>query len=329
MPNIIESATSVCRSFFVRLIVAFAAVAPACVLAQTYPDKPVRFIAPTTPGPTADVLARVFADSMSRVLREPVIVENKPGADQQIGLEYIAKSAPADGYTVGVIGIDGQALMPLVRKDLRFDPIKDLTLVAGLGEVRYLLTTPATAPWKNFKELVDAARANPGKYSYGSSTPQVHLYTLSLIQDLGLDLLHVPFPSGAPFLTAVVAGTVDWGILAEGTANSVKPRVRLYAVTGSSRSSSSPDVPTFAELGFPRIYGPSYALAVRTGTPQAIIDKLSASAAAALASTEMKANAQKILFDINFESAAGVTRALNERFKFYQDFTRKLGLKPE
>lgn len=299
------------------------------VTAQTYPDRTIRFIAPTTPGPTADMIARVVAEAMSKVLKQSIIVENKPGAEQVIGLEYIAKGAPADGYTVGVIGIDGQALMPLVRNSLRFDPLKDLTLVAGLGEVRYLLASPIAAPPTNFKELMAAAKAAPGKFNYGSSTPQVRLYTHSIIQDLGLDLVHVPFPSGAPFLTALVGGTIDWGLIAEGTAAPVKSRLRYHAITGSTRSAANPELSTFAELGFARIYGPAYALAVRTGTPQAIIDKLSAAAATALASPELKTSAQKILFDARYDNQEGIQRAASERFRFYQDLTKSVGLKPE
>ncbi len=308
----------------ISLLMAFAAAS-----AQTYPDRTIRFIAPTTPGPTADIVARIVAEAMSKVLQQSVVVENKPGAEQIVGLEYIAKSAPADGYTVGVIGIDGQSLLPLVKSNLRFDPLKDLTLVAGLGEVRYLLASPTTLPPTNFKELVAAAKAAPGKYNYGSSTPQVRLYTMSLVQDLGLDLVHVPFPSGAPFLTALVGGTIEWGLIAEGTAAPMKSRLRFHAITGTTRSTANPDVPTFSELGFPRIYGPAYALAVRTGTPQAIIDKLSAAAATALASPEMKASAQKVLFDSRYENHEAITRASNERFKFYQELTKKAGLKPE
>jgi tripartite-type tricarboxylate transporter receptor subunit TctC len=299
------------------------------VHAQTYPDRLIKFVAPTSPGPASDMVARLVAEAMSKVLKQAIVVENKPGAEQMIGLEYVAKTAPADGYTVGVVGIDGQALMPLVYRQLRFDPLKDLTLVAGVGEVRYLLASPVGAPPKNFKELTDAARAAPGKFNYGSSTPHVRLYTFSLLQDLDLDLVHVPFPSGAPFVTALAAGTIDWGLITEGTAEPVKSRLRIHAITGNSRSPANPNVPTFAELGFPRIHGPAYALAVRTGTPKAVIDKLSAAAAVALSSPEFKARAQKMLFDARYESPEAVSRVLQERFRFYQDLTQRAGIKPE
>ena len=317
------------RRFLCISALAFSILPFAAAQAQSYPDHPIRFIAPTTPGVMADTLARALALAMSKALHQSIYVENKPGADQQIGLDYIARGAPADGYAVGVIGLDGQSLMTLTKRDLRFNPLKDLTLVAGLGEVRYVLAGPNKAPYKNFAELVAGAKANAGKFNYGSSTPQVHLYSAELARALGLEMTHVPYPSGAPFLMALVAGDLDWGLLAEGTSTSQKSRLRLYAVTGTSRSANNPDVPTFAELGFPRIKGPAYAVVVRTGTPQAIISKLSAATAEALASPEMKASAKTFQFEIDYQNADAVARVSEERFKFYQDLIKSTGLKPE
>ena len=305
------------------------ALAPAPAAAQNFPEKPLLFIVPSSAGTTTDILARVIGESMSKTLRETIIVEDKPGADQIIGLEFVAKGAPADGHTVGIVGIDGQALLPLTKKGLRFDPINDLAMVAGLGEVRYALAGPSTAPYKNFKELIDAVKASPGKFNYGSSAPQVRFPSLVLMQELGLDMVYVPFAGGGPYLTAVAAGTVDWGIVGEGTGGALKPRVRFYAVTGRARSPANPDTPTFAELGFLRVYGPAYAMLVRAGTAPAIIDKLSGAAAIAMASPEVKNGVQKLLFEINFDKADVATKGFQERFRFYQEFAKKIDMKPE
>jgi len=310
---------------FIRLAVLGCSLL-ACALGARadYPDKPIRFVAATTAGGTADLLARALADAMSKVLNQPIIVDNKPGADQIIGMEFAAKGQPADGYTAIVIGLDGQALLPLVKKGaLRFDPMADLTQVAYLGDIRYVIAGPATAPYKTFKELMDAAKANPGKMNYGSSSPQGRFPSLLLLDELKLEAIHVPFPGAGPYLTAVAAGTVDWVFIAENSGNTLKPRVRLYGITGRTRSPSNPEVPTFAELGHPRVLGTAYSLAVRTGTPQAIIDKLSAAAATAMATPEMKASAQKILFDLTYEKAEGAQRILMDRYKLYEEFAKK------
>lgn len=302
------------------------AAAAAGALAQGYPERPIRFVAPTTPGSPADLIARILADSMSKQLKQPIVVENKAGADQVIGLEFIARGAPADGYTAGVIGVDSQAILSLTPENLRFDPLRDLTLVAGLGESRYVLVGPASAPHRDFKELVAAARAVPGKFNYGASGPQVRIPTVVLMRELGLDMVYVPFKGGMSYVAAIAAGDIDWGVVSENTAGTAKPRVRLYAVTGRTRSEVNPDVPTFAELGFPQIFGPGYALAVRSGTPPAVIERLMNAAANAVATPEMKLRTQGMLLALNFENAEGALRDLNERLKSYREFARAGGL---
>lgn len=299
------------------------------VRAQAYPERPVRFIVATSAGAAADVLARVLAEAMMKPLGQPIIVEAKPGADQIIGMEYLAKGAPADGYTVGVIGIDGQVQLPLMKKGLRFDPLTELTSVAGLGELRYVVAGPASAPYRTFKELIDAIKSQPGKFNYGSSGPQVRFPSLVLMQDIGLDMVHIPYAGGGPYLTAIAGGTIDWGTISETSGNSLKPRVRFYGITGRTRSPANPEVPTFVEMGYPKIFGPAYALTVRKGTPQAVIDKLSSATGVALASPELRASAQKLQFDVHFENAEAAVKTLQERSRFYQEQVRKLGLQPE
>lgn len=306
-----------------------AGLAGAPARAQTYPDRPIKFIAATSAGATADLVARLVGEAMSKVLKQAIIVEDKPGADQIIGLEFIAKGNPADGYTVGVIGYDGQVQLPLLKKTLRFDPFADLTPVYGLGEVRYVIAGPASAPYKNFRELVAAVKAAPGKFNYGSSTPAVRIPSLIVMQELGLDMVHVPYAGGGPYLTALAAGTIDWGTIGENSGNTLKPRVRIYGISGKTRSTSNPDVPTFVELGHPRIAGPAYALMVRSGTPQPIIDRLASAAAVALETPEFKAGAQKMQFEVVLEKPEAVRREMQERFKAYQEVISKAGIKPE
>jgi tripartite-type tricarboxylate transporter receptor subunit TctC len=296
---------------------------------QAYPERPVRFIVATSAGAAADVLARVLAEAMMKPLGQPIIVEAKPGADQIIGMEYLARGAPADGYTVGVIGIDGQVQLPLMKKGLRFDPIGELTSVAGLGELRYVVAGPASAPYRTFKEFIDAIKSQPGKFNYGASGPQVRFPSLVLMQDIGLDMVYIPYAGGGPYLTAIAGGTIDWGVISETSGNSLKPRVRFYGITGRSRSPANPEVPTFVEMGHPRIFGPAYALTVRKGTPQAAIDKLSSVTGVALASPELRASAQKLQFDVHFENAEAAVKTLQERSRFYQEQVKKLGIQPE
>ncbi|HSV84025.1 MAG TPA: tripartite tricarboxylate transporter substrate binding protein [Ramlibacter sp.] len=294
-----------------------------------YPDKPIRIVAATTPGGTADLLARGLGQALSKTLGQPVIVENKPGGDQIIGLEYVAKSQPADGYTAILIGLDGQALLPLLHKNLRFDPLNDFTLLAGVGEGRYAIVAPATGNYKSLKELMEFGKANPGKLNYGSSGTPVRFPSLVLLREFGVDAVHVPYPGAGPYMTAVVGGTIDWVFLGEVNATALRPRVGVLAITGKERSKLNPDVPTFSELGFPQLFGPAYALAVRNGTPKAIVDKLAAAAAQAMNSPEVQAYWAKASIEVKNDSGEVARRTLNDRYKFYEEFVKNGTLKAE
>jgi tripartite-type tricarboxylate transporter receptor subunit TctC len=298
-------------------------------LAQGFPNKPIRMIVPTSTGATADFLARILAPEMSRILGQPVVVENKPGANQIIGLEYIAKGAPADGYTIGVVGIDGVILLPLTTKGLRFDPMNDLVPIAGLAEGRYVMASPADRPWKSFDELVDYAKSHPGKLNYGSSVHQVRFPVLLVKEQLELDVVHIPFSSGAAYLTAILSGILDFGVVGENSARTMGTRGRILAMTGQKRSAANPEVPTFAEIGFPQAKGPAYGLSVRAGTPKAISDKLSAAAASALGKPEIRAAMSNMLLDPSEDKPEMFARKQFEQAKLYADFAKGIGLQPQ
>jgi tripartite-type tricarboxylate transporter receptor subunit TctC len=270
------------------------------------------------------MLARVLAEGMAKVLKGRIVVENRPGADQTIGFEVVAKKSPADGYSVGLFGLDSQALMSLTKTTtLRFDPLNDLTLVAGLGSARFVLVGPSGVAYKNFREFAQAIKAAPGKFSYGSSALPMRVPTILLMRDLGLVMRHIPYSASAPAMAAVVGATVDWAVFAEGSTNAVKKRVRLYGITGKTRSALYPDVPTFSELGFSGIVGPTYALMVRRGTPQAIVDKLASAASVVMATPEMQAAARSFQFEMRFQRAQVAGETLHERYGFYQDLMAK------
>lgn len=311
------------RKIFCRIGV----VAGLCTLAATsayadYPEKPIKLVAATGPGGTADMLARGLAEALSKSLGQSVVVENKPGAEQLIGLQYVARGQPADGYTAILMGLDGQALLPVLKKGLRFDPIHDFTLLGGIGEGRYVLAGPADAPHKDLKSLMDYAKAHPGKLNYGSSGPTVQVPSLALLNKLGVNAIHVPYPATGPYLTAIASGTVDWGILGEANATHLKSRVRIYAVTGNTRSQMNPEVPSFTELGFPGIVGPAYAFAVRTGTPAAIVEKLTAALGQAMNSPEVKQFWSRAGIEARSDSAETARRTLMDRYAIYQELAK-------
>ncbi len=310
------------------LLAACALLASASSHAQDYPNKPIRFIVPSSAATTNDGLTRVITTEMSKLLGQPIVVENKSGANQMIGVESLARSAP-DGYTVAILGVDGVAFMPIISAHMRFDPFKDIVPVATVAESRYVLAGPSARPWKSFRELMAHAKANPGKLNYGSSAPQVRYGMLLILQKLGVDIAYIPYSGGGPYLTALAAGTVDMGMAGDGTAASLGDRVQVFAITGNTRSPKLPNVPTFNELGVANVYGPTYSLFVPAGTPRPVVDKLTATMEKALQSPEVKASLEKLAFDISFEKGDAAARTLNERVKAYADFAKAIGLKPE
>jgi len=318
---------SVSRLAVIVVSGAMLAVGTSSAWAQKFPDKPIRFIVPSSSGSSSDLLARAVAVEMSKAIGQPIIVEDKPGANQLIALQHIVR-APADGYTVGVVGDDGVALLPLTTKNLRFDPLKDLLPIAGLTESRYVLISPSDRPWKSFPEFVAYAKANPGKLNYGSSVNQVQFPMLLMIRELGLDLAHIPYSGGAPYLQAILGGSIDVGITGESSAKTMGNRVQMFAVTGKDRSAHHPNVPTFSELNFPQIKGPTYSLSVNAGTPKAIVDTLVNASAIALKSPEMKQAMKTLLMEIDYQTPEDAARRLAEQVRYYKQFAADIKPNP-
>ncbi len=307
----------------------FCLLAASSVQSRDYPEKPVRIIVPTSPGTTSDLLIRAMAPEMSRAIGQPLVIESRPGANQVIAYEYIARQAPADGYTVGIINVDGMAMLPVVTKDVRIDVFKELPSVIGLAEGRYVLRSPAGAPWKTFGEMVAYVKANPGKVNYGSSAPQVRFPILVLVRELGLDMLYVPYGGGAKYLQALIAGEIHLGITGEAAMAGAGDRVRGLAVTGEQRSAAYREVPTFTELRFPQIKGPGYSLNVRAGTPADATEKIFAAASRTLQRPEVQAALAKLPLEVLNESAEVTQRKLLEAGRFYAEFAKAADIKPE
>ena len=294
-----------------------------------YPDKPIRVIVPTSAGTTTDLLIRAIAPEMGKALGQPLVIEARPGANQVIGYEYCAKQVPADGYTACMVGVDGLALLPAVTKEMRFDAFRDLPPVIGLAESRYVLRSHASAPWTNFAEFVAYVKANPGKINYGASAPQVRFPMLLIMRQLGLDMLHVPYGGGARYLQALMAGEVHIGFTGEAAMAGAGDRVRGLAVTGDKRAPAYPDLPTFGQLKFPQIRGPSYSLNVRAGTPPDAVKKLHDAAGQALNAGDVRASLAKFPMEVLNESAEATQKRLVDAGRFYAEFAKAADIKPE
>lgn len=297
--------------------------------AQEYPVKPVRIVVPYSPGLTVDTAARIMAPEMSKVLGQPFVVENKPGADQVIGLTYVATQVPADGYTIAAVTVGGLAILPLVARDLRFDPLKDLPPIVGLAKGRSYLGSSTKLPWKNFAEFVSHTKANPGKFNYGASSPGVRFLMAAIIADLGLVVTYVPYSEGGRYTQALLAAEIQMGVVSDSVVISFGDKFRILAKTGEKSSVKYPDIPTFAELGYPSIPDNTYSLNVPAGMPRAVSEKLHATAVRVLQLAETRSRFDKIGVEIVGDSPEGAARDLALQARFYADVANKVGFKPE
>lgn len=319
---------------FARVPLAFLLAAaiqhfPDPALAQDFPTKPIRFIVANTPGSSPDTVARILAPEMSKALGQPIIVENKPGAGQIIGYEYVAKQVPADGYTAAIVVVTQLATLPVLAKELRFDPTKDLQPVMGIAEGRYLFGSASRLPWKTFRELVAHAKANPGKLNYGSPSALARLTMEAFLRDLGVSVVHIPYSSTGPFYAALAAGDVQMGLVGEAQVISFGEKFRVLAVTGEQRHTAHREAPTFSELGHPKIPGFSYSLNVPLGTPRPIIDKMYAVGSRVLKLAEVRAGFAKLKLEIAEQAPDLASRTLAEQARLFGEIAKKIGLQPE
>lgn len=311
------------RALLVLLSGVVMLVGAAAPRAQEYPTKRITIVVANTPGTTVDTVARVIGPELSRLLGQTVVVENRPGADSIIGFEHVAKQMPADGYTLVAVSVSSLAALPATARDLRFDPLADLPPVIVLGAGRYIVGTSSKSPWKTLRELAAYAKQNPGKLNYGSFGSVVRMLGNALVRDLGLDMVHVPYSGGAPYLQALAGGEVHLGFMNETAAIGLGDKLRVLAATGDKRRAPFADVPTFAELGYPHFQGASVSFNVRAGTPRPIIDKLYQATAKVLEQPEIRTRFARLQLEITADPPDVAARKLAAEAKLFADIARK------
>lgn len=259
---------------------------------SSWPTKPIRIVVPYTPGGFTDQMARLVQIGLQQRLGQPVVIDNKPGANSLIGVDAVAKSAP-DGYTFGVVIAAYSANTTLYAK-LPYDPNKDLIGVSLMGISPLLAAVNNDAPFKTGKELIAYARANPGKLSFGSSGngSAAHL-TSELWKSLTQTYMtHIPYRGAVPALTDLMGGQIQLFLDAPtGLINQAKAgKIRLIGVAGDKRLPAVPDVPTFIEQGFAGFTGSTWAgMIAPAGTPPEIVRRMSDEVARIIKSDETRA----------------------------------------
>ncbi len=246
--------------------------------AQEYPSKPVKIIVSFTAGGTTDIIARSVGLNLAEQLKQPFVVENKPGAGGNIGTEMVVRS-PADGYTVTIASVGPIAINPTLYKDLRFDALVDLVPVVLIADVPNVLVVSPNLPVNTFAEFVAYAKAKPaGTLNYASTGTGTssHLSSFMLMDAIGVNAQHIPY-KGAEALNDLIASRIDFMFATiPSVISQIKGgKLRAIAVSSPKPSRSLPGIPTVAENGFPDYAAGSwFGMLAPKGTPQAIIDKL-------------------------------------------------------
>ena len=272
------------------LISAFVALSTA-VIAQDYPNKPIKLIVPFPAGQASDTISRIVGERLSKSLGQPVLVDNRPGAGGNIGTDAGAKSAP-DGYTLTV----ATAALPIsknVYRKLPFDPEKDFATITLMTITPLVLVTRSDLAVKDVAGLVDYAKKNSGKLTFASSgTGTSHHLSGELFKTLaGIDILHVPYKGSPPAHIDLMGGTVDmmFDNIVPVSPHVKSGKLKALAVTTKTRASSLPEIPTMAEAGFPNFEAVAwFGMLAPAGTPQPIVDRLNKEIVAILNTPDIK-----------------------------------------
>jgi len=267
-------------------------VAAASVLAQGYPDKPLKLVVPFPPGGPTDIVGRLVAQKLAEGIGQPVVVENRPGAGGTVGSTAVAR-APADGYTL-LYGSTTLAIAPSLYRDLAYDPRTAFAPISLVSRGPIIAAVNAQLPAKTLKDFIALAKSSPGRINYGSAgsgTPP-HLAAELFKTVAGVDLVHVPYKGGGPAVSDLAGGQVQ--VIFEGLPSLLphikSGKVRALAITGAKRDPALPEVPTFAEAGLPG-YDANFwnGLVAPAGTPAEVIARLNSVLVQALATPEVHA----------------------------------------
>jgi tripartite-type tricarboxylate transporter receptor subunit TctC len=280
------------------LLLILAGLLSCTALAQTYPSRPIRMIVPQAPGSASDTVARIIAAELTPLLKQQLVVDNRPGGALMIGLELTSRAAP-DGYTIGYAMIGALAISPNVVQKPPLNVLKDLQPIVQTTTGQMLLAAGSATPFRSVRDVVDYAKQNPGKLfnaSSGNGTPGHVGFELFKLMS-GTTIVHVPYKGGAAGIADLIAGQVQ--LMLEST-NSITPfakagRVRGLAVSGPKRSEALPEVPTIAEAGVPGYEATTWTgIVAPVGMPKPIVARLNAELNKVVASRSFKEKVEAI-----------------------------------
>jgi len=258
----------------------------------TYPTKPITIVVPFPPGGSADTISRLVGQRLTGLMGQPVVIDNRPGAGTVVGATYVAR-APADGYTLLISSGSTFTANPAIRPKLAYDPVKSFDPIAIVGRIPLIVLANNDVPVNTVKAFASAIKATPDQFAYASfgSGTTSHFTAEIVLQAVGTKLLHIPYRGSAPAMSDLIGGRVPFSV---DTVTAAIPqlkagKVKAIGVTTAQRSSQLPDVPTFAEAGYPEVNADTWIMLVAPkGTPAPVLSKLEKALANIVATPDMQ-----------------------------------------
>ena len=317
------------RTLKIALMLLLVCIAP-LASAQSWPSKPVRIVIQFPPGGSTDVVARILAQTVSASLGQPVIVENRPGADGAIAADHVIRSEP-DGHTFFLASNTPMMQVPLLKKNPPYDPIKSFTPVSLVGRYVYVLAVNPTVPAKDVTELLAYARANPGKLGYGSYSGVTTLMH-NRLKSAGADMNLVPYKGEAPTIVDILGNHVQLTFATPiSTLSHIKEgKLRALAVLLPKRSSLLPNVPTAAEAGLPPFTAGTWAMLLGPAKlPPEITQRMNKALNAAMQRSDVREKIEALGFDLAGSTPEEVAVFLQEQLQAWGRAFREAGMQPE
>lgn len=306
---------------------------PAAHAEDDYPSRPITLVVPFPPGGSADILGRLVGKHLQERLGQTAVIDNRAGAGTALGAGYVAKARP-DGYTLLISSGSTFTANPAIRSNLPYDPVQSYDPLAIVGRIPLILLANKAVPVNTVKDFVAAIKGSPDKYSYASfgSGTTSHFTGEIMLQAVGAKLLHVPYKGSAPAMTDLIGGQVPFSV---DTVTAAIPqlkagKVKAIAVTTAKRSSQLPDVPTFAEAGYPQVNADTWIMVVAPkGTPQPVRSRLEKTLAAIMATPEAKAAFQAQGAEPTFGNAAASVAQIDQELPLMRAVARRANIQAD
>lgn len=313
------------------LVAAMGLLSMQFALAQAYPNKPITLVVPFAAGSGTDAVARTVAQKLSERLKQPVLVDNKAGASAQIGAQFVAAAKP-DGYTLFMTTNTSHSANPSLFKTLRYDPIKDFTPIARAGEIPFALAVHPSVPARTLKELIDYAKANPGKLSYATPNSTSLVASETIKRLAGIEMMAIPYKSSPQALTDLIGGQVQVYVVdfVSGLSMLKSDKIRVLGVTTANSSNILPGVPPIGSTvkGFDMtswngIFGPA-------GLPEPMVEKLNAELQQVLADKEVQDKLAQIGFEVwPSKTPEEFAKYVADQLSNWTALIKQAGIKPE